>query len=200
MKKFFIGFLVGLLLGSIICGVIVYQWKDTDTSEDRDDDTTSISDDTNANANNSTENTLNDVTEADYYSTASNVVASTVDSMSANEKTMYNQAITQYNGDNVAGANVKSLIDQVITTNQGRVGQTGVFVAITTSGFTNTSSGYANTTLGDAGSVENDSDYVDEWSQAMTALKADVNIGKRYVVTTSIGDTGLVTLVTITEQ
>ncbi len=132
------------------------------------------------------------------YQSAQGTVTQAGAQMTAQEKDMYNSKINSYVGNSKAGIDVKSLIDAVISSNNANMEDSGKFIAIETSGFTNTTTP-ANTLIGEAGCATNNATYVNTQSQSMQTLKSCVNTGKRYNITVETSSTGLIIKVTITE-
>lgn len=102
-----------------------------------------------------------------------------ISSMSENEKLMFNQKFTAYEGTKTKGANVRSLISNIIASNNTNQDIDGKIVSI----------------LGDTKiEAEAKSLKADE----MSVYKTQINTGATYTVTTQIeSKTGLVKTVTI---
>ena len=108
--------------------------------------------------------------------------------MSANEKMMFNQKFTQYEGTSIIGANVRELIGNVISSNSTYQKIDGKLVTLKVG---NTSY------IPDASATGNDPIKSNE----MSAVKATINTGATYTVTLSYNKaTGLVNQVAITKN
>ena len=62
------------------------------------------------------------------YNSATSSLDTAVSKMSQQDKDMYNAAVKPYVGDSVKGSAVKTMIDEVIGSNLGNIGQTGKFI------------------------------------------------------------------------
>ena len=66
------------------------------------------------------------------YNSATASLDTAVNKMSSQDKDMYNAAVKPYIGESVKGSGVKTMIDEIISSNLGNVGQTGKFITIYT--------------------------------------------------------------------
>jgi len=151
------------------------------------------------------------------YNSAQGTVNQAGAQMTAQEKDMYNSKINSYVGNSKPGVDVKSLIEAVISSNNGNMTDSGKFIAIQFKDFANATGKFnghtadaggnsynlaANSTsgtIGKAGESNNTEKFVSDASNDMNALKAIVNTGKRYDIETKTSSTGLVILVIISE-
>ena len=143
------------------------------------------------------------------YNSATSSLDTAVSKMSQQDKDMYNAAVKPYVGDSVKGSAVKTMIDEVIGSNLGNIGQTGKFISIYTfdaQGTKNkannkkittaTHSKAVNLTNWDGGTLqdkceaanfyddgENDTGRVNDAVTEMQKLKSKINSSKNYVVT-----------------
>lgn len=140
------------------------------------------------------------------YNSAQGTVNQAGAQMTAQEKDMYNSKINSYVGASKPGIDVRSLIDAVISSNNGNMTDSGKFISIEFTGFQNTTALAANgssaavtSPIGTAGESNNTADYVKTQSNLMLKLKSAVNTGKRYNISTDSSSTGLIIKVLIEE-
>lgn len=140
------------------------------------------------------------------YNSATSSLDTAVNKMSSQDKDMYNAAVKPYIGDSIKGSAVKTMIDEVISSNLGNVGQTGKFISVLTKGnegkasnnnklLDNTVSKLTNWNKGADllnacqkanyydGSGDNNTANVNAATQVMQELKAKINSSKNYKVT-----------------
>ena len=111
--------------------------------------------------------------------------------MSANEKMMFNQKFTQYEGTNINGANVRALIGNIISSNSTYQKIDGKLVTLK---IDNTGTSADNTYTPSA--TATDADAIK--SNAMSTAKAQINTGATYRVTLEYNKaTGLVNRVNV---
>ena len=144
------------------------------------------------------------------YNSATSSLDTAVSKMSQQDKDMYNAAVKPYVGDSVKGSAVKTMIDEVIGSNLGNIGQTGKFISIYTYGNEGDNVGN-NKTIAASGAHpkavaltgwsdgatlqtncakanfydngENTTEKVNNAVSEMQKLKAKINSSKNYVVT-----------------
>ncbi len=143
------------------------------------------------------------------YNSATSSLDTAVSKMSQQDKDMYNAAVKPYVGDSVKGSAVKTMIDEVIGSNLGNIGQTGKFISIYTFDAqgadkgnnkkitTTTHPKATNLTKWDGGATlqskcdaanfydngENNTGNVNDAITEMQKLKSKINSSKNYVVT-----------------
>lgn len=130
------------------------------------------------------------------YNSAQGTINNAGSKMSENEKSMYNSSVTPYSGKNKKGVDVRSLIDSIIASNNSNAGEAGKFISITPN-FGGTE--YKDKEIGEAGLKDNNDTAVSGFSNTMSKLKAEVNMGKRYDIETT-QSAGLIVNVKINEQ
>lgn len=131
------------------------------------------------------------------YNSAQGTIQNAGDKMSEQEKQVYNSAVSSYVGTNKKGVDVKSMIDAIIASNNNNVGQSGKFIQITTQGWAEEYNGTKKYKNGEPNN-DNSDGQLDTEAQNMSALKSEVNMGRRYDITASYA-AGLITGVTIEE-
>lgn len=107
-------------------------------------------------------------------------------SMSAQEKDMFNQSFTRYEGEKVTGSNVRALIGNIISSNSANQDIEGKLVSLDITG------AGINATVGEPKTD-------DLQTNAMSAARAKINTGATYSVVLEYGNGGLVNKVIITK-
>ena len=151
------------------------------------------------------------------YNSAQSTVTAAGQNMTANEKQMYNKGISQYEGTSKTGIDIRSLLDAIISSNHTNMTDTGKFIAVEVKNIDaarkmsndtvlkNSANKCTNLTdstvkVGEAGYADNSSSYVNGTAAAMTRIKSYINTAKRYDVTTTVSDTGLINYVLIEQK
>ncbi len=116
------------------------------------------------------------------FSSGNDIFGSASLKMSENEKLMFNQPFTNYEGERVSGANVRALIRQAISNNSANKDVEGKLVSISIDGTAITATPEALNT------------------NEMSAASAKVNTGATYKVVLEYNESGLVNNVIATKN
>ena len=116
------------------------------------------------------------------FSSGNDIFGSASLKMSENEKLMFNQPFTNYEGERVSGSNVRALIRQAISNNSANQDVEGKLVSISIDGTAITATPEELNT------------------NAMSAASAKVNTGATYTVVLEYNEAGLVNNVVATKN
>ena len=133
----------------------------------------------------------------DSYDVSEVVVAT--DTLSEQEKDIYNSGIKAYLGDSVKGSQVRSLIDSIISMNMSNVDEEGKFVSVSVSDI----AGYSEESDLDSAcktaKKDNSSSNVSDATSEMAKLKSVISAARNYKVEAEYED-GIIVEVNISEK
>ena len=116
-----------------------------------------------------------------------------IQSMSEEDRNLYNIAFTVYAGNNISGQMCKALIEGVISNNANHIDVPGRFVAVTQN-YTEE----VDSTIGVPGNMENSEDVVQDSNDMLYVLRDNTDPDKLYNVE-AIETSGIITEVKITK-
>ena len=135
------------------------------------------------------------------YNSATATIKAAGTQMSQQEKDIYNAKIKPYVNNGVKGSEVRSMIDEIISMNQGNVGEEGKFIGVTVgtiNGYNDDASkgvtaacvkcSVYEQSSGELKQGKNDEANVGEATKQMTVLKSKINSQKKYNVEATMSE------------
>ena len=131
------------------------------------------------------------------YNSANATIKAAGTQMSQQEKDIYNAKIKPYVNNGVKGSEVRSMIDEIISMNQGNVGEEGKFIGVQTGNIKNYNgkvgddcedASVYDKTSGELKQGANTEENVAAATKSMTELKSKINSQKKYNVSATMSE------------